>query len=55
MKIWQKFLIIVIGCGLAAGLNYLSSVMPTWVLVFGSLNVAALATVGILTGWKTNA
>lgn len=52
MKTWQKFLVVVIGCGLAAGLNYSSSIFPAWVVVTGSLSVACTATVGILTGWQ---
>lgn len=52
MKTWQKLIVIIVGSGCAAGLNFLSSVMPTWVTVFGALSIACTATVGILTGWK---
>lgn len=52
MKTWQKLIVIIVGAGLAAGLNYLSSIMPTWVTVFGALSIASTATVGILTGWS---
>jgi hypothetical protein len=55
MSTWKKLVIIVVGSGLAAGLNFLASIAPTWVAVTGALSIACTATVGILTGWKTTA
>ena len=53
MKVWQKFGIIVIGYGLVAGCTYLSSVIPTWAIVFVPANLVFIGVVQILTGYKT--
>jgi hypothetical protein len=52
VKIWQKTVVIFVGCGLSAVLTYLTTVTPEWATVFGGLQIADLATVGILTGWQ---
>lgn len=52
MKTWQKILIIFVGCGLSAVFTYLTTVLPTWSVVLGGLQIADLATVGILTGYQ---
>jgi xanthosine utilization system XapX-like protein len=53
MKTWKKFSIIAIGYGLIAGFTYLSSVIPTWTLVFAPANLVLVGVVQILTGYKT--
>lgn len=52
MRLWLKILIIFLGCGLSAVLSYLTTQIPIWATVFGGLQIADLATVGILTGWQ---
>ena len=52
MKLWQKILIIFVGSGLSAALTFCTTIWPVWSTVFGGLQIADLATVGILTGWQ---
>jgi len=52
MKLWQKIIVIFVGCGLSAVLTFLTTQFPTWSVVYGGLQIADLATVGILTGWQ---
>jgi len=54
MKVWQKMLIVCIGGALSWGLTYSASIWANWAVVFASLNTAAIATVGILTGFIPN-
>lgn len=53
MKIWQKLLIVVAGCGLQGGLTYLTVQMPVWATVFGGLTIAISGTMFILTGYPS--
>jgi hypothetical protein len=53
MKVWTKAIIIFVGCGLSAVLTYGTTLLPVWATVFGGLQIADLATVAILTGFKT--
>lgn len=55
MKIWQKALIIFVGCGLQAVLTWATTQWPIWATVFGGLGIACIASVGILTGWPPKA
>lgn len=55
MKTWQKILIIFVGCGLSAVFTYCTTIFPVWSTVFGGLQIADLATVGILTGFQPTA
>jgi len=52
MKTWLKILIIFVGCGLSAVFTYCTTILPVWSAVFGGLQIADLATVSILTGFK---
>ena len=52
MKMYQKVLIIFVGSGISAVLTYCTTILPVWATVFGGLQIADLATVSILTGWK---
>lgn len=51
MKLWQKVLIGFIGSGLAGGLTYTASLMPTWAVPLGLFSLAITATMSILIGW----
>lgn len=51
MKLWLKILIAFAGSGIVGALTFLSGQMPTWALVFGSVNVAITGTMSILIGW----
>lgn len=53
MKLWQKIIIIFIGCGLQGALTFCTTQWTEWSVVFGALAMASTATVGILTGFKT--
>ncbi len=52
MKLWTKVAIIFLGCGLSAVLSFLTTQFINWATVFGGLQIAVLATVGILTSWQ---
>ena len=55
MKLWQKILIGTIGSGLAGGLTYTASLMPTWAVPMGLFSLAITATMSILIGWPPKA
>ena len=57
MKTWQKILIGAIGSGIAGGLTYSASLMPTWAVPLGLFSLAVTATLSIAIGWppKTGA
>jgi hypothetical protein len=52
MKLWQKVIVIFVGCGISAVLTFLTTQFVTWSVVYGGLQIAVLATVSILTGWQ---
>ena len=52
MKVWQKALIIFVGGGISAVCAYLIPIHPEWVTALGALQVADLAIVAIITGYR---
>lgn len=55
MKVWQKALVIFLGGGISAVCTYLITVYPDWVAALGALQVADLAIVSIITGFRPTA
>ncbi len=51
MKLWTKIVIGFVGSGLAGGLTYSASLMPTWAVPLGLFSLAITATMSILIGW----
>ena len=51
MKLWQKLIVVVIGCGIQGGLTFLTVQMPAWATVLGGLNIAVSGTMFILAGF----
>ena len=51
MKIWQKALVIFVGCGASAVCTYFTSVYPVWATALGGGQMAILSIVGVLTGF----
>ena len=51
MKLGTKIVIGFVGSGLAGGLTYTASLMPTWAVPLGLFSLAITATMSILIGW----
>ena len=51
MRLYQKLIIVFIGCGLQGGLTFLTVQLPVWAVVFGGLTIAVSGTMFILTGF----
>jgi len=54
MKWYWKMLIIFAGCGLSGVLTWGTTQLTDWSTVFGGLQIAVIASVGILTGFKAS-
>jgi len=51
MKLWQKLIIVIVGCGIQGGLTFMTVQLPMWATVFGGLTIAVSGTMFILTGF----
>lgn len=52
MKVWQKALIIFIGCGISGVCTFLTPLYPAWITALGAVQIAVITIVALVTGFK---